>query len=229
MTAATEKPNKVHTEKNLVKVWDLPTRIFHWLLVVFVVVSFATAKIGGNAMLYHQRSGYIILALLFFRIAWGFFGGRSSRFISFICSPATALRYAVGLLSRGSPRHLGHNPLGAWSILSMLLVLLNQAVTGLFANDDIFTEGPLVNLVSKGTSDWLTRIHRLNADFIVVLVVIHVLEVIFYLLAKRDNLIKPMITGYKVWSGNVSHEDGRHWVAVILALLSALMVFLLVR
>ncbi len=229
VAAATKKPKKADTGKNLIKVWDLPTRIFHWLLVALVVVSFTTVKIGGNAMPYHQKSGYIILALLFFRIAWGFFGSRSSRFVSFVCSPATVLRYAAGLLRPGASRYLGHNPLGAWSIIAMLLVLLVQSGTGLFANDDIFTEGPLARLISKATSDWLTRIHRLNADVIVILVIIHVTAVIFYLLVKRDNLIRPMITGYKDWSGNVSPEGERYWVAVSLALLSALAVFLLVR
>jgi cytochrome b len=229
LAAATKKPKKAEAGKNLIKVWDLSTRIFHWLLVAFVVASFITVKIGGNAMPYHQKCGYIILALLFFRIAWGFFGSRSSRFVSFVCSPATVLRYAAGLLRPGLSRYLGHNPLGAWSIIAMLLVLLVQSGTGLFANDDIFTEGPLAKLVSKAASDWLTRIHRLNADIIVVLVVIHVLAVIYYLLVKRNNLIKPMITGYKVWSGNVSPEGERYWVAVSLALLSALVVFLLVR
>ena len=228
MAATPEEPNKFGTEPKRVKVWDLPTRLFHWLLVVFVVVSFTTAEIGGNAMPYHQKSGYIILTLLLFRIAWGFFGGRSSRFVSFVCSPATVLRYVTESLSRRSPRYFGHNPLGGWSIIATLLALLLQAGTGLFANDDIFTEGPLAHLVSKAASDWLTRIHRLNSDLIVILVVIHVMAIIFYLLVKRDNLITPMITGFKMWSGRVHSSGGHPWAAVGLALLSALAVYLLV-
>ncbi len=229
MAATSKKPANNPAAVNRVKVWDLPTRLFHWLLVALVAVSFTTVKIGGNAMLYHQFSGYIILALLLFRMAWGFFGSRSSRFVSFVCSPAAVLRYAAGLLKRGAPRYLGHNPLGAWSILAMLLVLLIQSGTGLFANDDIFTEGPLANLVSKTTSDWLTRIHRLNSDVILILIVIHVMAVIFYLLVKRDNLIAPMVTGFKMWTGRADPTGGNSYIALGLALLSALAVFLLVR
>ncbi len=228
MAATPEEPNKFGTEPKRVMVWDLPTRLFHWLLVVFVVVSFTTVNIGGNAMPYHQKSGYIILALLLFRVGWGFFGSRTSRFATFVCSPAAVLRYASGLLHRASPKHLGHNPLGGWSIIATLLALLLQAGTGLFANDDIFTEGPLAHLVSKAASDWLTRIHRLNSDLIVILVVIHVMAIIFYLLVKRDNLITPMITGFKMWSGRVHSSGGHPWAAVGLALLSALAVYLLV-
>jgi cytochrome b len=110
----------------------------------------------------------------------------------------------------------------------MLLSLLVQSVTGLFANDDIFTEGPLAHLVSKAASDWFTRIHRLNSDFIVTLVIIHLVAVSFYLLFKRENLITPMITGFKMWSGRVHSSGGHPWAAVGLATLSALAVYLLV-
>ena len=138
------------------RVWDLPTRLFHWLLAVLVVMSFVTAGIGGNAMRYHEWCGEAILALLMFRVAWGFIGSSPSRFRTFLAGPATVFRYVLTLFRREADHHLSHNPLGGWSVMAMLLVLLIQAGTGLFANDDIATEGPLYKWVSKAASDRLT-------------------------------------------------------------------------
>jgi cytochrome b len=126
--------------------------------------------------------------------------------------------------------HLGHNPLGGWSIIALLLTLLVQAVTGLFANDDILTEGPLFDWVGKATSDWLTKIHKLNQQAIIVLVGLHVAAVLFYFFYKRQNLVLPMITGVKPWHGaTVEPAGGRTWLAVLIAGLAVLAVYLLVR
>jgi len=182
-----------------IPVWDFPTRLFHWLLVVLVAVSFTTGAIGGNAMVYHERSGFAILVLLVFRIVWGFVGSRQSRFSDFVKGPAAVWRYATALFRGDAERHLGHNPMGGWSVLALLLALLIQVVTGLFANDDIITEGPLYLWVSKPVSDWLTRIHRINRFVIVALVATHLSAVLFYLWGKGENLIKPMIIGKKSW------------------------------
>ena len=229
MAATLKGQSGENTHPRPVPVWDFPTRLFHWLLVISVLVSYTTAKMGGNAMPYHLISGYGILALLLFRVAWGFVGSRPSRFSAFVRGPATVVRYAAGLMDRRSPGYFGHNPLGGWSIIAMLLALLIQAATGLFANDDIFTEGPLAVYVSKATSDWLTRIHRLNSGVIAMLVALHVMAVIFYLLVKRENLITPMITGVKRWTGRSDPVGGNLWLAAGLALLSALAVYMLVR
>jgi cytochrome b len=193
-------PNNDHPAQ--IPVWDLPTRLFHWLLVVLVAVSFATGVIGGNAMTYHEYSGFAILVLLVFRIVWGFVGSRASRFSDFVKGPAAVWRYATALF-RGDPeRCLGHNPMGGWSVLALLLALLIQVVTGLFANDDIITEGPLYMWVSKPVSDWLTRVHRINRFLVVALVATHLSAVLFYLWGKGENLIKPMITGKKIRHGD---------------------------
>ena len=127
----------------VIAVWDLPSRLFHGLLVILVAVSFTTGTIGGNAMQYHEWSGFAILVLLVFRITWGFVGSRTSRFSDFVKGPAAVWRYANALVRGHSECYLGHNPLGGWSVLAMLLALLVQAATGLFANDDIITAGPL--------------------------------------------------------------------------------------
>ena len=132
--------NEKHNEderSNRVLVWDLPTRLFHWLLVVSVILSFVTGNIGPNAMEYHKLSGYVILALLIFRLAWGFVGSPTARFSSFVKGPSTVFAHVATLLKREDMPHLGHNPLGGWSIVAMLLVLFVQVATGLFANEDV--------------------------------------------------------------------------------------------
>jgi cytochrome b len=212
-----------------IQVWDLPTRVFHWLLVTLVAVSFVSGKIGGTWMQYHMWSGYAVLGLLMFRMAWGFAGGRHARFSAFVRSPGHVLRYTRTLLQPEAPRHLGHNPLGGWSVLAMLLALCVQAVTGLFANDDIFTEGPLYPWVSKATSDWLTHIHRLNQGVILLLVGVHVMAVLFYLTIKHENLIQPMFTGRKHWHGQGQASDNHLGRAAFIAGLVAAGIYLLMR
>ena len=210
-------------------VWDFPTRLFHWLLVAFVAISFVTGKISTGIMTYHEESGPVIFALILFRIVWGFFGGHYSRFVSFVHGPAEVVRYGLTLFNKDAPKYLGHNPLGGWSILAMLGALLIQVATGLFANDDIVTEGPLYHWVSKSTSDWLTMLHKINQNLIIILVAVHLLAVLFYLIIKRENLIKPMITGFKIWSGNATCSGGNRWAALLFAGSAALLVYLLVR
>jgi cytochrome b len=181
-------------------------------------------------MQYHEWSGVTILALLLFRLVWGFAGSRESRFVTFVRGPAAVIRYAASLPRRDSPTYPGHNPLAGWAILALLSTLAVQATTGLFANDDIVTEGPLFDWVSKATSDWLTRVHQLNQNVIIALAGIHVLAVLFYFFYKRQNLVLPMITGVKPWRGSdVEPAGGRLWAAALLAALSALAVYLLVR
>lgn len=211
-------------------VWDLPTRLFHWLLVLLVIVSFATGNIGGNAMQYHARSGFVILALLLFRLVWGVLGSQPSRFKTFLKGPAAVLRYAATTLRREPECHLTHNPLGGWSVAALLTVLLVQAGTGLFANDDIFTEGPLYGWVSKGTSDWITEAHEVNAGIIVALVVLHVAAVLFHLIYKRDNLLVSMLTGDKPCDTTDGPPGMRpRWLAMAAVALAAAAVYLLVR
>jgi len=136
----------------------------------------------------------------------------------------------MSLLRRDSPHYLGHNPLGGWSIIAMLCALAVQATTGMFANDDIATEGPLYEWVSKATSDGLTRIHRLNQEVIIALVSIHVLAVLFYFFYKRENLVKPMITGVKQWRGTEPEPaTGHTWIAATITGLVGLAVYILVR
>lgn len=210
-------------------VWDLPTRGFHWLLVMLVTASFVTGHLGGLWMSYHLLSGYIILGLIVFRLIWGVVGGRYARFASFVRGPAAVFGYLRRQPRRDAPAYPGHNPLGGWSVLAMLLTLLVQVTTGLFASDDIFTEGPLYAWVSEATSNWLTRVHLLNQQVILILVAIHVSAVFFYLAVKRENLIGPMFSGTKTGVDGAPPSTDLRARAAIIAGLVAIGVYLLVR
>ncbi|MDY0073789.1 MAG: cytochrome b/b6 domain-containing protein [Thauera sp.] len=178
--------------KKTIKLWDLPIRIFHWLLLVLVVAAFISGTQGGSLISVHGWLGIAIAGLLVFRLVWGVVGSTYARFSSFIPTPGRILAYL-----RGEWRGVGHNPIGALSVFGLLAVLGFQAVSGLMANDDITFEGPLYALVSKSTSDWLSSLHRLNFWLIIALVALHVLAILFYAHIKKDNLVKPMITGRK--------------------------------
>jgi cytochrome b len=179
-----------------VVVWDLPTRLFHWTLVVLMIAQWWTAQ-SSSTMDWHVWGGYAVLTLVLFRLIWGFAGSETARFSHFVRGPGTTLVYVRALLRGQTLHYLGHNPLGGWSILAMLVLLLVQAGTGLFANDDILIEGPLYSWVSKSTSNWLTTIHKLNFNLLLLMIAIHVAAVLFYLLVKRENLIHPMLSGSK--------------------------------
>jgi cytochrome b len=179
-----------------VRVWDLPTRLFHWALVACVIGLVITANVGGNWMNWHLRLGYTVLSLLLFRLVWGFVGGHWSRFSSFIYGPGTVLAYLRG---DARPEHqVGHNPLGMLSVLALLFILLAQVGTGLIADDEIAFTGPLVRFVSGETVSDATGYHKDIGKFIVIaLVVIHLLAIAFYKLVKKDNLVRPMLNGDK--------------------------------
>lgn len=199
-----------------VRVWDAPVRIFHWVLVALVTTSWVTSEIGGNAMTYHMWSGYAILTLVVSRIVWGFIGSEHARFRGLLYGPRAIMDYASAMFGSSSRYYLGHNPLGGVSVILMLASLALQAGTGLFANDDIATEGPLAHLVSEATSSLLTTIHRYNFYVLVALIAIHVAAALFYLIVKRENLIGAMFTGRKRPPAQGDYADGRmasSWLA----------------
>jgi hypothetical protein len=215
-----------------VKVWDLPVRIFHWSLLALILFSFWSGKVGGNYMGYHMWSGYLILALILFRLCWGFCGSSSARFSGFLHGPGAVIAYLRTLPVRRASTHLGHNPLGGWSVAFLLLVILVQAGTGLFANDDIATEGPLSAWISKESSDRLTTIHFYNFYVLLALAVTHIAAVLFYLFYKSENLIRPMFTGFKLRPLDDQEQPPRiagNWLALVLLALAAGGVYLLVK
>ena len=178
------------------RVWDLPTRIFHWLLAFCVISLVITGLRGGNAMEWHLKLGYSVLTLLIFRVVWGFIGGYWSRFKQFFYSPLTILRYLRG---QAKPEHdIGHNPLGSLSVWSLLFILGAQITTGLMSDDDIATQGPLVKFVSGAWSSLATSYHKQWGKWIIMLLVcLHIAAILFYLFKKKENLILPMLHGDK--------------------------------
>ena len=209
---------KFTPEAREIPVWDLGVRFFHWALVILVITSFVTAKIGGNAITYHSWSGFAILTLLIFRILWGVVGGTQARFTSFIRGPAACIAYLRIMFSR--ERHgatLGHNALGALSVLAMLAALLFQAVSGLFVNDDIAFEGPLYKWAGKELSDKLMGWHKFNEKIIIALVMLHLAAIAFYFFYHKDNLVKPMLTGVKRITGAAAESRfGNPLLAIVL-------------
>jgi len=205
-----------------VRVWDLPTRLFHWLLAACVIGSVISAKIGGNAMEWHFRLGYAILALLAFRVLWGLVGGRWSRFASFIYSPATLLRYVRGQGRSDKYLDVGHTPTGALSVFALIGVLALQVSTGLVADDEIANTGPLIRFVSGATSSLATSWHKTYGQWLIIsLVVLHIAAIVFYLVKKRQNLVGPMLSGDKPLPdevpASVDHTRSRSLAAALLA------------
>jgi cytochrome b len=180
-----------------IRVWDLPVRLFHWLVALLFVAQIVTGKIGGGLMAWHARFGYAILALVVFRVLWGFAGSVHARFADFVAAPAVAMRFAALLFSRRPSPYLGHNPLGGWSVIAMLALLGLQAVAGFFANDGISFEGPLARFVSVDTSNRIAHLHDWNANVLMVLVALHVAAVLYHWLVKGEDLMQAMFTGTK--------------------------------
>jgi cytochrome b len=179
--------------KKIIRVWDLPIRLFHWLLVVCIAGSFLTINLGDEFIQWHAYFGYSILILLIFRVIWGFIGSTHARFASFLPTKKAIFEY----LSGSSPRVLGHNPIGAISVFALLFVLSIQVFTGLFVDDEVSFQGPLAMYVSGSISSFLSEIHEGNQVVILTLIAIHVAAIIFYKKFKREDLIKPMISGDK--------------------------------
>lgn len=183
----------------IVRVWDAPTRLFHWALVICVVGLGVTSQLGGSAMVWHFRFGYGVLTLLLFRFVWGLLGGYWSRFATFLVGPSAIWRYLRG---QGRPQDsVGHNPLGSLSVVAMLLFLGLQVTTGLMSDDEISNAGPLTRFVSSAWVSNATFYHKNIGKFILLgLVVLHLCAIAFYYFRNRENLVKPMITGDKVIS-----------------------------
>ncbi|MDP3251176.1 MAG: cytochrome b/b6 domain-containing protein [Hydrogenophaga sp.] len=184
------------TAMHTIRIWDLPTRVFHWLLTICVIGLVITGSVGGNWMNWHLRLGYAVLTLLLFRLVWGFVGGHWSRFGSFLYAPTSVVAYLRG---RALPEHeAGHTPLGALSVLALLLILAAQVGTGLISDDEIAVSGPLARFVSGDTVSLASGYHTEVGKFIVMaLVVLHVLAILFYKVVKKQSLVRPMVVGDK--------------------------------
>lgn len=214
---------------NRVRVWDLPTRLFHWALVVLVAGAWLSYTFGDVTMRWHKWNGYALLVLLLFRLLWGFVGSSTARFTDFLRGPGAVWTY---LQAGGRVRSLGHNPAGGWSVLIMLASIAVQAVAGLFASDEIIVSGPLNFLVSSASADVLSSIHRQGYYVLLGLAALHLGALFFYRFVRGENLIPPMITGYKRRSEVPPGAEARWrplWLALLVLAISAAAVWLLIN
>jgi len=184
---------------HLEKIWDPVTRLWHWVLMLAVSVGWSFGKfMSFDTIQWHFYIGYLVLGLMVFRLLWGFAGPAPVRYRAILPTPASVLTYLRHMGRRSPSGSAGHNPVGSLSVIAMLIVISAQAVSGLFIeSDDFFEYGPMAGYVSEAVVNRLTWWHHFNADVILVLVVLHVSAILFYLVWKKENLIKPMITGWK--------------------------------
>jgi cytochrome b len=177
------------------KVWDLPLRAFHWSLVLLVLLQWGTAQWEWLDMQWHTRFGYALLALLGFRLLWGFVGSDSARFANFLRGPRAVLAYARTAVRRSRWPGVGHNPLGAWSVVALLACLTLQAVSGLYTSDEILAEGPLVAHASSGWVEFMSDVHGINKNVLLGLIALHLAAVAWHALGKREELVSAMFSG----------------------------------
>ena len=184
------------------RIWDAPTRIFHWAIVALVAAAWWTQS--ERMIDWHRLIGYTLLALVLFRLLWGVFGSTTARFAGFVRAPRAVYDYVRHDFIRREPAaHPGHNPLGGWSVILMLAALLGQVGLGMFAVDvDGIESGPLSYMVTFETGRLASRLHGLGFNILLGLIALHVVAVIFYLAHKRDNILLPMLIGSRGWKGD---------------------------
>jgi cytochrome b len=186
----------------VVRVWDVPIRLFHWLVVALVAGAYATWRL--NWMIWHGWIGYALLALLLFRLLWGVFGSETARFSRFLKSPRIAARHLKYLFLREPDRQVGHNPAGGWMVLLLLALLLAETLTGLYVANDIVDVGPLTEHVSAPVANAISFAHAILWDVLLAAIALHVLAVAVYVMVKGQNLLVPMVSGVKVLPTSVS-------------------------
>lgn len=178
-----------------VRVWDLPTRLFHWLTVALVLSAYVTWRLDW--MTWHARAGTALLALLLFRVAWGVVGSETARFARFVASPQAAARHLARLFRREPDEQVGHNPAGGWMVLLLLVLLLGETLTGIVVNNDVADEGPLTGMMPAKLADLVTDLHALLWDALLGAIALHVVAIAYYAVLKGHHLLRPMLTGRK--------------------------------
>ncbi len=189
-------------EQRAIAIWDAPTRLFHWLVVILVPAAYATQKLEW--MDWHVRVGQALLALLVFRVLWGIFGSDTAQFRRFLASPGAAFRHLAHLFRRERDLSIGHNPAGGWSVLLLLGLMLGETLSGLYVNNDVADEGPLTELVPAPVSNAITALHQIFWYALLVAIGLHLLAIVIYAVAKGQNLVRPMLTGRKALPATVA-------------------------
>ena len=208
------------TKRTRIRLWDLPVRVFHWSLVLAVSTAVVTGELGGSWMTLHGRAGLAIVGLVVFRLVWGLIGSTHARFVRFAPTPGRLKAYL-----RGRWAGVGHNPLGALSVFALLALLAAQAGTGLFSHDDIAFSGPLFNLVDEAIAGRLTGLHKQLANVLLALLALHIAAIAFYVGLKKENLVKPMLTGWKDVDTGESAQHGGPLAFVIALAIAVAAVF----
>lgn len=204
---------------NKILVWDIPTRLFHWFLVLALFAAWYTSDGEKGLIDIHLIVGYVILGLISFRLIWGVFGTKYARFSQFF--PTIKRLQSYRKQSNQLDENIGHNPVGALMVFFMLVLILSQGISGLFMNDDVFTTGPYYSSVDSSVQSFMSFIHRNFFDVIIAAAALHILAALYYLFVKKLNLIIPMITGYK---HTKSAENGIRSSKLVLALIVAVIV-----
>jgi len=209
-----------------VRVWDLPTRLFHWTLAVLVAFSWWSGEQGGSWLNWNFLSGFAVVTLVLFRIVWGLVGSTTARFGHFIKGPRAGIAHLREMFSAHVPRDFGHNAVGGWVIVAMLALLAAQAGLGMFAEDEVAHFGPFNGYVSADVAHRLTKLHHLGGKLILYLVVLHVFAVIVYFVWKRLNLVGPMLSGYsRASDGDANAKFVSPWWALLIIVLAGLCVW----
>lgn len=207
-------------------VWDLPVRLFHWLLVISLLSAWYTSDGERGLIEYHLKIGYFILGLIIFRIVWGVFGTQYAKFSQFLPTKTKLLSYLQKSKQNKGYTTVGHNPLGGLMVVFMLLLILSQATSGLFMNDDVFTTGPYYESVSSSVQKFMSFIHHNVFDVILIVSVLHISAILYYLFAKKINLIVPMLTGYKSSESEKTSGIKSSKLLLALVIISVVAVFL---
>ena len=206
-------------------VWDLPVRLFHWLLVAGLVGQWITAELLDDAMDLHFYIGYFLLGLIIFRILWGIAGTRYARFVDFVKGPVKTFQYAQALAKRNPPSYTGHNPVGGLMVMATLLVVGLQAISGLFITDDVFANGPYYGQVSQETEKLMGWLHHNLFDLIMAIAAIHIVAILFYQIILQYDLVKPMLTGKKNVEESQAISHSKILLAIILVAIVAAFVY----
>jgi len=226
MKPESSAPSPVAAGERPVRVWDFPTRAFHWLTVVLVAGAWLTHRLNWIDL--HVRLGETLLALLLFRVLWGCFGSETARFRSFVASPANACRHLRHVLRRESDTQVGHNAAGGWMVLLLLALLLVETLSGIYVYNEVDDEGPLSAIVPAPVANAISWLHSFGWDLLFAAVVLHVCAIAVYAIAKRHNLIGPMLTGRKRLPASVRPPSRAPlWLAALLLAVAVLAVALL--
>lgn len=207
------------------RVWDLPTRLFHWTLALLVLGQWGTAEWGWLDMQWHFYFGYALLALLLFRLLWGFVGSETARFTHFLRGPEAVAKFLGEVLRPGPERRAGHNPLGGWAVMLLIVLLSVQGVSGLYSSDEIALFGPLSGTVSADVVELMNEIHAFNQNLILGVIVVHVIAVFWHMLYKKETLIRAMFTGRKELPVDPALRFAPAWLAWLIAAIAAAVVW----